>query len=202
LRFSRVFFRSSRFFFSWKKKNIKQICSSYCQLWWSRGHTKVIIFEICPNFPTFLCNCQDFFSENLSKTQTNKTKKELRIAIVRILSYSWVHTKKHFQFSPNYFNLVFPDFSPIVQIFFSIDNIQLSYFHPGANRTKKKKWINQICRSYRQLWSRIHTKILIFAVCPNFSNFLCNCPDFFSWKLFHDYNEQNKKKTIMHIHHN
>jgi hypothetical protein len=34
-------------------------------------------FEIVPNF----------FSENLSKTLTNKTKKELRIAIVRILSY-------------------------------------------------------------------------------------------------------------------
>jgi hypothetical protein len=34
-------------------------------------------FVIAPNF----------FSENLAKTLTNKTKKELRIAIVRILSY-------------------------------------------------------------------------------------------------------------------
>jgi hypothetical protein len=38
-------------------------------------------------FSDFLCNCPEFFSENLSKTLTNTTKKELRIAIVRILSY-------------------------------------------------------------------------------------------------------------------
>jgi hypothetical protein len=45
-------------------------------------------FLICPNFSTFFCNCPpNFFSENLSKTLTNKTKKELRLAIVRILSY-------------------------------------------------------------------------------------------------------------------
>jgi hypothetical protein len=50
-----------------------------------------------------------------------------------------VHTKKHFQFSPNYSNLVFPDFSPNLPDFFSIENIQLSYFHLGAYRTKKKK---------------------------------------------------------------
>jgi hypothetical protein len=47
------------------------------------------------------------------------------------------------------FNLVFPDFSPNLPDFFSIENIQLSYFHPGAYRTKNKELI-QICRSYRQ----------------------------------------------------
>jgi hypothetical protein len=80
-----------------------------------------------------------FFSENLSKTLTNKTKKELAIAIVRILSYGLSSYKKALSVSPNYFNLVFPDFSPNLQDFFSIENIQLSYFHPGAYRTKKKK---------------------------------------------------------------
>jgi hypothetical protein len=30
-----------------------------------------------------------------------------------------------------------------------------------------------------QNYQRMHTKIIVFAVCPNFSNFLCNCPDFF-----------------------
>jgi hypothetical protein len=58
--------------------------------------------------------------------------------------------KKHFQFSPIFFNLVFPDFSPNLPDFFSIENIQLSYFHHWAYRTKKKG-INEICRSYRQL---------------------------------------------------
>jgi hypothetical protein len=137
-----------------------------------------------------------FFSENLSKTLTNKTKKELGIAIVRLMTHelgSWVHTKKHFQFSTNYFNLVFPDFSPNLPDFFST-----VFSKPGHIEQKK---INQICRSCGQLWSRMHTKIIIFADCPNFSTFLCNFPDFFSWKLFHDYNEQNKKKELCIIHH-
>jgi hypothetical protein len=102
-------------------------------------HTKIIIFEICPNFPIFLCNCPEFFFRKPIQNPNNKTKKELRIAIVRILSYGLEFIQKSTQFSPNYFNLVYPDFSPNLPDFFSIENIQLSYFHPGAYRTKKKK---------------------------------------------------------------
>jgi hypothetical protein len=42
------------------------------------------------------------------------------------------------------FNLVFPDFSPNLPDFFSIENIQLSYFHPGAYRTKNKELIKYV----------------------------------------------------------
>jgi hypothetical protein len=52
---------------------------------------------------------------------------------------------QHFQFSPNYFNLVFPNFSPnLPEFFFSIKNIQLSYFHPGVYRTKKQELIKYV----------------------------------------------------------
>jgi hypothetical protein len=47
-------------------------------------------------------------------------------------------------FSPNYFNLVFPDFSPNLPDFFSIKNFQLSYFLPEAYRTKKKELIKYV----------------------------------------------------------
>jgi hypothetical protein len=47
----------------------------------------------------------------------------------------------------------------------------------------------------------MHTKIIIFAVCPNFSTFLCNCPDFFFLKAFSRLYRTKQKKIIMHIHH-
>jgi hypothetical protein len=38
---------------------------------------------------------------------------------------------------------IFPDFS--------MENIQLSHFHPGSIPNKQKKRIKELCRSYRQL---------------------------------------------------
>jgi hypothetical protein len=147
---------------------------------------KIIIFEICPNFPTFLCNCPDFFFRKLTQNPNKQNQKRITYSHRSNPElWSWVHTKKHFQFSPNYFKLVFPDFSPNLPVFFSIENIQLSYFHPGAYRTKKKNQSNIIIIIIIIIICiQMHTKIIIFAVCPNFSNFLCNCPDFFFLKIF------------------
>jgi hypothetical protein len=73
--------------FEQKKKRIYQIMSFLSSVM-IESALKIIIFAVCPNFPIFLCNCPElFFPENFSKTKTNKTKKELRISIVRILSY-------------------------------------------------------------------------------------------------------------------
>jgi hypothetical protein len=143
-------------------------------------HTKIIILEICSNFPTFLCNCPDFFFRKLIQNPNKQNHKRIITHSHRSNPEIWscVHTKKHFQFSPNYFNLVFPDFSPNLPYFFSTENIQLSYFHTGAYRTKKKELIKYVVPIIS--YDREHTKIIIFAVCPNFSTFLCNCPDFFS----------------------
>jgi hypothetical protein len=48
----------------------------------------------------------------------------------------------------------------------------------------------------------MHTKIIIFAVCPNFSIFLCNCSDFFfPENFFTTITNKTKKKRIMYIHH-
>jgi hypothetical protein len=117
--FFQIFLQIFQTFFSWKqKKSIKQICSSYCQLW-SRVHTKIIIFEICPNFPTFLCNCPDFFFRKLIQNHNKQNQKRITHSHRSNPElWSWVHTKKHSQFSPNYFNLVFPDFSPNLPDFF------------------------------------------------------------------------------------
>jgi hypothetical protein len=59
----------------------------------------------------------------------------------------------------NYFNLLFPYFSPNLPDFFF-------YFHLGSISNKK------------QLWSRVHTKIIIFAVFPNFPIFRVTFPVF------------------------
>jgi hypothetical protein len=142
LRFSRFFFKSSRFVFNWKQKKAssKYLCSSYCQLW-SRVHTKIKIFENSPNFLIFLCNCPEILFRKLIQNPNKQNQKRITHSHRSNPElWSWVHTKKHFQFSPNFFNLVFPDFSPNLPDFFSIENIQLSYFHPWAYRTKKKKW--------------------------------------------------------------
>jgi hypothetical protein len=62
----------------------------------------MIHFEVCPNFPTLLCNYPEFFFPELfSKTITNKTKKESRIAIVRILSFSLVSSYKNTLYVPS-----------------------------------------------------------------------------------------------------
>jgi hypothetical protein len=171
LSFSRFFFKSARFFFNWKqKKSIKQICSSYCQLW-SRVHTKIIIFEICPNFPTFHCNCPEFFFRKLIQNPNKQNQKRITHSYCSNSElWSWVHTKKHFQFSLNYFNFVFPDFSPNLPVFFfSIENIQLSYFHPGVYRTKKQELIKYV------------VLVVSYNAYKNYN--FCSLPEFFDFPL-------------------
>jgi hypothetical protein len=38
---------------------------------------KIIIFEICPNFPTFLCNCPEFFFRKLIQNPNKQNQKKI-----------------------------------------------------------------------------------------------------------------------------
>jgi hypothetical protein len=85
-----------------------------------------------------------FFPENFSKTITNKTKKELCISTVPILSYGLKfiqksHRKKHFQFFPNFaiFRATFPILLSLETLF-------------GLLRTFKKKLPNRSSRSQKK----------------------------------------------------
>jgi hypothetical protein len=97
---------SSREHIEQKKKNRSNI-SSY-----DRECIQSYNFCSLSEFSEFLCNCPDFFFPKISKTITNKTKKELRISIVPILSYGLEfiqksHRKKALSVFPEFSNFSF-----------------------------------------------------------------------------------------------
>jgi hypothetical protein len=105
--------------------------------------------------------------------------------------------KKHFQLSPYYFNLVFPDFSPNLPDFFSIENIQLSSIE------NKKKRISQICRSYPSVMMINKKKELCISITkkhfqffPNFPIFRATFPVFLYIKTSYGLLRTLKKKLV------
>jgi hypothetical protein len=113
---------------------------------------KIIIFAVCPNFSTFLCNCFEFFFLKicLIPTITNKTKKKLRISITK------THRKKHFKFFPNFpiFRATFSTFLFHENLIWTITNI-------------KKKSISQIGPAVLKLTNEQHFIFIIPGVMKN-----------------------------------
>jgi hypothetical protein len=108
----------------------------------------------------------NFFSENLSKTLTNKTKKELRIAIVRILSYGLEFIQKSTFSFPRIIlsNLVFSDFSPNLPDFFFLLKTFNSVISSPGHIKQKKELIKYVVPIVSLLRSKMHTKIITFAI--------------------------------------
>jgi hypothetical protein len=79
-------------------------------------------------------------------------------------------------------NAFFQIFLQIFQFFFQWKHSIVLFPSREHNRTKKKI-INQICRSYRQLIESTY-KNYNFCSLSEFSNFLCNGPEFFFLENF------------------
>jgi hypothetical protein len=75
-----------------------------------------------------------FFFRKFIQNPNKQNQKRIRHSIVRIMSYGLEFIQKStFSFSPNYFNLVFPIFLQIFQIFFSTE------LFPSRGISNKKK---------------------------------------------------------------